>query len=134
MLIATISLQAQHKDLKKLFNKCENQSGFTLKVFDPDIDIESSVMNTFSNFINDAEHVYVLKFDSDLGNKSDYQNMNVKLKKIINKYEFESMMEISDEDDNVSIYLCKGKNEKVSDFILIKKDKNEGAVVWASTK
>ena len=34
LLIATVSLQAQHKDLKKLFNTCKDDPGFTLKIFD----------------------------------------------------------------------------------------------------
>lgn len=133
MLLATVMVQAQHRELKKLFKNIENVDGFSLKILDPEIDIEVETMNTFSHFINDAKHIYVMKFDEEKGKTSNYQKLHAKVEKIIEKYNFESMMEVGDDGENVKIFLRKNKKERVSDFLLITDDGDEGAIVWATT-
>lgn len=132
VLFASLITQAQQKNMKKLFNNFKTTQGFSVKIVDPEIDINIEHMNTFAHFINDANHVYILQFEYDEGEKSDYQDFIFKLNKLIKKLEFESVMEVSDDDDNVKILLRKNKDQKVSDFILINDESDEGTVVWAT--
>ncbi len=131
VMFTGLIMQAQNKDLKKLFDKYESVDGFSLKKVEPGIDIQSDEMNMMSNFLNDANELYILGFENTAGNQSDFKDFHTKLKKLIKKHDFVSVMEVSDEDDQVKIYMSK-TGETLNDFLLITSEEDEATVIWAS--
>jgi hypothetical protein len=112
-------MQAQSNEMLKLFNKYGDKPGFELEVVKPGVDISMEEMNDFMSFIDDAKQVYLLEFEYKDGKDADHSDFKSKLKKIIKKYDFSSLMEVSDEEDDVQILLRKDNSGTLTDFLLL---------------
>lgn len=133
MLCVSLVMQAQQQNIKKLFEHYEKVDGFTLQKLDPGIEINSEHMNTLTNFLDDANQLYILKFETASGNTSDYNDFSRKLRKLMDKNNFVSMIEVAGE-GQVNIYVSKAGENKVTDFLLITEDDDdESVIIWATT-
>lgn len=127
-------IQAQKSEMVKLFNKYADKPGVELTTVKPGVDIEMEEMNNFMSFIDDAKQIYILGFEFDESDSMDHDNFKSKLNKIIKKYEFSSLMEVNDEEDDVKIMLRKDKSGNVTDFLLLTSDEEEGNYIWVTAE
>lgn len=132
VLSAVSMIQAQKSEMVKLFNKYADKPGFELKVVKPGVDIEMEEMNDFMSFIDGAKEVYILECEFEDGNTTDHTNFKSKMNKIINKYDFNSLMEVNDAEDDVKIMLRKDESGTVTDFLLLTSDDEEGNYIWVT--
>jgi hypothetical protein len=134
MLIALpLAMMAEDNDLKKLFTKYKSESGFELEIGDAEMDLNFDGDWSFGDFLNDIENFYILQFDSEKGNLQSLQSFKTKLKKLINKKSFETMIDI-DGDGKVQILSRKNDKGKTTDYLIITEGEDEALYIWAGSK
>jgi hypothetical protein len=119
----------QDKEMKRLFNQYEDVTGFSLKSEDPDIDLDLD--GNFSDFLNNVDNIYVLKFDKDKGRLSDRDAFESKLVKLCNKKDFSTMLNIEGE-GSVKMMSRKNNKEETTDFLMITHGDDESMIFWAT--
>lgn len=121
-------LHSQDREMKRLFEKYAQVEGFKLEKgnFDLDIDLDGG----FSNFLNNIDGLYILKFDNKTGNPSDLKIFKTKLNKQINKKGYKTMLDISS-DGSVKILIRKNSRDKTTDYLMITNGDETTMFLWA---
>lgn len=132
LLLPLVGL-SQNKAIEKLFDKYESVKGFELENGDSDINFEIDNDNDFAGFLNDMNNFSVLSFEKGTGKKDDLNNFKVKLDKIINKDDFQSMLDIQSDGD-FRLLTRKDKNGNTSDYLMIIEDEDDASFILASAK
>jgi hypothetical protein len=122
-------LFAQDREIKKLFSKYEDVSGFTMDTEDPDINVE--IDGNFGEFLNSVDNIYVLKFDKEKGKLSDRDAFEKKLLSLCDKKKFTTMLDISGE-GSVKMMSRKNSKDKPTDFLMITSGEEESMYFWAA--
>lgn len=130
LLIVPAVCMGQNKEMKKLFNRYDDVSGFTLKTEEADIDIDMD--GDFSRFLEELDDIYVLKFNKDKGNLSDVDAFESKLLKICDKNGFYSMFDIESE-GSVKMLSAKNKEDQTTDYLLITHGDEQSMFLWATS-
>jgi hypothetical protein len=130
VLIVPLAMFSQDKEMAKLFKHYKNVQGFELQDVDPDIDFDNDDEFNIGSFLDKVEKIYILSFDNTTGNKADLNTFSNKLDKLLDKKNFESMLDVGG-DSKVAILMRKGKDDKISDFFLTAIGDEDATFVWA---
>jgi hypothetical protein len=131
MLMAIpVLFYAQDRDIKKLYQKYEKVTGFTMETEDPEINIDMD--GDFSSFLNRVDNLYILTFESEKGKVSDRDAFEDKLLKMCNKKGFSTIMDISGE-SGIKLLSRKNNNDETTDFLLITIGEEESMFFWAAS-
>lgn len=122
----------QDKDMKNLFEKYKNVSGFEMDTDDIDFDMDTDGDFDLANFLNDAKMVYVLEFDKDKGKSSDLDAFYAKLEKLIDKKNYKTVIDIEGT-SRFRLLNRKNGNDDTSDMLMITEGKEEYVFIYAGT-
>ncbi len=125
-----VVLIAQDKEIKKLFERYDDVTGFSMESEDPDIDI--NLDGNLSNFLNNIENLYILKFDKEKGRLSDRDAFESKLQKLCDKKGFKTMLDIEG-NGSVKMLSRKDNNDETTDFIMVTHGDKESMFFWAAS-
>jgi len=130
-MVFPMLMMAQSGSIEKLFKKYENHKGFELEVSDTNIDLNVDGNSGFMSFLDKAESFYVLNFEYNEGDEDDLETFKAKLDKIIKKDGYNTMLDISGEDefrilvlkddDLIETILMVTSDEDDASFILVTK-------------
>ena len=125
-----LAMFSQDKEMVKLFNQQKNIKGFELQDVDPDINFKIEDEFDLGTFLDEVEKIYILNFDKNTGNHSDLNAFSEKLDKLLDKKDFESLLDLSGE-SKVGIYVRKGAGDKISDFFMSASGDGDATFIWA---
>ena len=133
LLVIPLSSFSQDSDMKKLFNKYKNVSGFELDIEDSNINIDLDEDFDLANFLDKLNSVYVLDFEEHEGDAEDLASFKNKLNKLLDKKDFKAMVDIKGE-ESFAMLLRKNANDKTTDVLMISEEEGESSFIWASAE
>ena len=129
-IIIPLASFTQDNEMAKLFRQYKNVQGFEMTEFDPDLDINGEDEFDITSFLDEVEKIYILSFNSENGNTADLNDFTTKLDKLLEKKNFETMIDV-DSESKVRVLMRKDKNDKLSDFLISSVDNDEASFIWA---
>ncbi len=119
---------SQNGKMKRLFNDQENRPDFHYTHANSNTEMDLGLGNDIEKLFNNINEIYVLKTEKK---NSEIVNFQTKLQKLIDKGEYENLMEIKS-DGIFKIYLRRdGKNDP-SEVIIISSDNESSMYLWAT--
>jgi hypothetical protein len=126
-MVFPILMIAQTGSIEKLFKKYEKYKGFELEVSDTNIDLDVDGSSGLMNFLDEAESFYILNFEYNEGDAEDLETFRSKLNKTIKKDEYNTMLDISGEDE-FRIMVLK-KDDMIETILMVTSDEEDAAFI-----
>lgn len=130
-LLIPLSLMAQKGPFDDLFNKYSDSEDVTSIMFSFDglkIHFADAEEGELGNLINQISKINILKFENhykSFRNSDFYKEVNA----IIEKNNYEQLVDVKSGDENVGIYIIEGENGLVKEGLIIVNEDEEAAII-----